>query len=129
MKVMGSCREDPRQVRDWEGPHIAQPEALHEAQDAQLCLETDLQPSCDGEGKVEASNKADSINGNLAANCPLHFSFTSYQGCCPLHNQQSLLSPASSGRKDHFGMLRLAAASRTRLREEEEAARGTVGAL
>lgn len=54
-------------------PHVAQPKDLYADRDAQPCLKTDLQPCCDGEGKVEASNKADSIKGNLAANCPLYF--------------------------------------------------------
>ena len=46
-------------------PLIAQPEALYADQGAQPCLETNLQPCSDGEGKVEASSKADSIKGNL----------------------------------------------------------------
>lgn len=54
-------------------PHIAQVGDLHADQGVQPCLEADLQPCCDGEGKVEASNKADSRKYNLAANHWLYF--------------------------------------------------------
>jgi len=59
--------------------HGAQPEDSYADQDAQPCLEADLHPHCDGAGKVEAGQKPGSVKGNLAANCPLLFSFALHQ--------------------------------------------------